>query len=80
MSMWCAALITMAERFRPFIYKQPMDLFLADDVDFLKKMRSDEVPLLTICRDDRLESIYPGCSEREVRLSDLLGDEPRDGN
>lgn len=68
-----AGLQTMAERFRAFLARQPMDLYLADDVDFLMKMRSDEVPLLTLCRDDRLQSLYIGCHERTVELSDLLG-------
>lgn len=71
--LWCAAIITMRERFRAFIDRQPMDLYLADDIDFLKKMRSDEIPLITLCRDDRLQSLYIGCHERTVELSDLLG-------
>lgn len=72
-SLLCAAALTMSERFRAFINKQPMDLFLADDVDFLKKMRSDEIPIFTICRDERLQILYPGCTEQEVQLTDLLG-------
>jgi hypothetical protein len=65
----------MRERFQAFLSKQPMDLFLADDVDFLKKMRSDEIPLLTLCRDDRLKSLYPDCREKKVHLTDLLGED-----
>jgi hypothetical protein len=63
----------MRERFQAFLSKQPMDLFLADDIDFLKKMRSDEIPLLTLCRDERLKSLYPYCREKSVHLKDLLG-------
>ncbi len=74
-SLLCAALVTMRERFQAFLSKQPMDLFLADDVDFLKKMRSDEIPLLTLCRDDRLKSLYPDCREKKVHLTDLLGED-----
>lgn len=72
-ALCCAAWITFQERFRAFIERQPMDLFLADDIDFLKKMRSDEIPLLTLCKDDRLNSLYPKCKTRAVQLSDLLG-------
>lgn len=72
-SLLCATWITMQERFRAFIDRQPMDLFLADDIDFLKKMRSDEIPLLLLCRDDRLQSLYPDCMEKTIQLSDLFG-------
>ena len=69
----CAGFHTMEERFRAFLARQPMDLFLADDVDFLMKMRSEEIPILTLCRDDRLQVLYPDCSERDVSINDLLG-------
>ena len=49
-----------------------MDLYLADDVDFLKKMRADEMPVIMLCRDERLEKLYSDCQGRPVQLSDLL--------
>lgn|GEM_PF-1203329 len=73
-SVW----ITMRERFIALLFKQPMDLYLADDIDFLKKMRSDERPLFTLCRDERLQLLYPDCSEREVSMRDLVSEKPKD--
>lgn len=74
-ALCCAAWITMQERFSAFVHKQPMDMFLADDIDFLGKMRSDEIPLLLLCRDKRLQNLYPSRMERPIELSDLLGKE-----
>lgn len=72
-SLVCAVFQTMAERFRALLAKQPMDLYLADDTDFLKKMRSDEKPFFIIARDSRLESLYPECSARQLTVEDLVG-------
>jgi len=66
-----ASIVTMVERFRALLARQPMDLYLADDVDFLRKMRPDEVPLLLVARDSRLVGLYPSSGEREIRLADL---------
>lgn len=71
-ALCCATWVTMRERFRAFLEKQPMDLYLADDVDFLKKMRADEMPVIMLCRDERLEKLYSDCQGRPVQLSDLL--------
>ncbi len=68
-----ASWVTMKERFRAFLSKQPMDLFLADNTDFLKKMRSDEIPLLLLCQDKNLQTMYPNCKERSITIRDLLG-------
>lgn len=67
-----SSFITMRERFYAFMYKQPMDLFLADDTDFLLKMREDEIPIMLICRDKRLNLIYTNCTERYMQISDLI--------
>lgn len=69
----CAALMTMRERWRALLAGQPMDLYLADDIDFLNKMRSDEIPLLLLARDERLRSMYPGNEERILTMADLVG-------
>lgn len=61
--------ITMRERFIAFLYMQPMDLYLADSVDFLGKLRSDEVPVILIKRSDELETIYPGNPEIDIKLA-----------
>lgn len=71
-SLWCAAILTMQERFRALLNRQPMDLFLADGIDFLEKMRSDEIPLLLLCKNDDLQTKYPRCGERDIFLEDLV--------
>ena len=54
-----AALISIKERFIAFLQKQPLDLFLADDINFLRKMRDDERPIFLLKKDIRLENAYP---------------------
>jgi len=71
-SLLPSSLITMRERFIAFISKQPIDLFLADDVDFLLKMRNDEMPIMLVCRDDRLKTIYSNCVDRPLSINDLI--------
>lgn len=71
-SLICAGWLTMKERMRAFLHKQPMDLFLADDVDFLQKMRSDEIPLLILKDDVRLNDLYPDVDEKDVWLDDIV--------
>lgn len=62
MNLIRAALLTMKERLIALLTWQPIDLYLADDVDFLGKMREDEAPLFLIKRDERLDKMYPGSS------------------
>ena len=66
-----ANLIMMRERFIAFLLRQPTDIFLADDISFLLKMRSDEKPLFLIKRDMRLDKTYPDNPERKIDLEDL---------
>jgi predicted nucleotidyltransferase len=47
------------ERIIAAVSMQPIDMFLADSIKFLKKMRSDEIPVFLLKRDDRLEKEYP---------------------
>ena len=54
-----AFFITMRERAIAFIKRQPIDLYLADDVNFLLKMRNDESPIFLIRRDNRLKNYFP---------------------
>jgi len=65
----CAIFIQIRERVIALFSKQPLDMYLADDVDFLMKMRKDEQPIFLLKRDSRLESAYP--SGREIRLERL---------
>lgn len=60
LNLVCANLLVMRERLLALIYRQPADLFLADGIDFLRKMRADESPLFLIKRLDSLEEEYPG--------------------
>lgn len=66
-----AAVLTMRERFYALLAGQPMDVYLADDTDFLTKLRADETPLLLIKRDERLERLYPGNAEAVLTLERL---------
>ena len=72
--LFVAAAVTMGERFRAFLTGQPMDMFLADDVDFLRKMSPDEKPFFLICRDDRLQSLYCDVRSSHLTINDFLGD------
>ena len=38
--------------------KQPLDIYLADSIDFLKKMRDDEFPIFLKGNDKRLVEVY----------------------
>ena len=60
LNLVAASLVSVKERIRAFFSKQPLDLFLADDTGFLRKMRSDETPVFLIKRDARLDREYPG--------------------
>jgi predicted nucleotidyltransferase len=55
-----ASIVAMRERLYALLNRQPLDLFLADDVKFLRKMRSDETPIFLLKRDTRLDNEYPG--------------------
>ena len=70
-NLLCAGFETMEERFRALLALQPMDLYLADNIDFLMKMRSDEIPVLLLNRDERLSTLYPGNAERQLVFDDL---------
>ncbi|MFQ5644539.1 MAG: hypothetical protein ACE5FQ_12710 [Thiogranum sp.] len=68
-----ANLVMMRERLIAFLLRQPTDIFLADGIAFLAKMRSDEKPILLIRRDERLETIYPGNPEQVISAEHLVG-------
>lgn len=54
-----AYLLISKERMIAAFAMQPLDMFLADSIKFLRKMRSDEIPIILLQRDDRLNSEYP---------------------
>ncbi len=58
-NLLAAVAVTMQERIRALISWQPIDLYLADDVDFLARMRADEVPVFLIKQDERLDRMFP---------------------
>lgn len=60
--------LTMQERFIAFLYKQPMDMYLADDVNFLKKLRADEVPVILIKKSEEMETMYPDNPEQDMTM------------
>lgn len=51
--------VTMRERVIAAKLKQPLDLFLADNVNYLKKMRTDETPIFLVKKSSILEDAYP---------------------
>lgn len=68
-----AAILTMRERFYALLAGQPMDVYLADDTDFLTKLRPDEIPLLLLKRDERLERLYPNNTQTTLTMENLVG-------
>ncbi len=60
LSLLRAASVTVRERWLALLARQPLDLYLADDVTFLRRMRADERPIFLIKRDPSLEKEYPG--------------------
>jgi predicted nucleotidyltransferase len=67
-----AYMLTIRERALAAVSMQPIDMFLADGIPFLKKMRSDEIPLILIKCDQRLEVEYPKVPE--TFLTELHGE------
>ncbi len=51
-------LIVFRERLIAVKKKQPLDLYQADDIEFLKRMRTDEYPIFIKCEDERLINFY----------------------
>lgn len=56
--------------------RQPLDLYQADSVRFLKRMRKDEFPVFLKCDDHRLSEFYGddicvACLDNVVSLNDL---------
>ena len=47
-----------AERLIAVFSKQPLDIYMADTPEFLKKMRSDEYPIFLKADDCRLDNLY----------------------
>ena len=58
------------ERLIALLARQPLDIYLADDVGFLGKMRRDEPPVFLKKDDPRLDELYPnGLEVRVERLA-----------
>ncbi len=57
------------ERWIALWARQPLDLYLADDIPFLMKMRPDEPPVFLKKDDPRLDLAYP--DGKETRLETL---------
>jgi predicted nucleotidyltransferase len=70
-------LVLSRERLIGLLVRQPLDVYLADDIPFLKKMRADEQPVFLKKDDPRLERAYP--QSRETRAVRLRGPAPCGG-
>jgi predicted nucleotidyltransferase len=67
-------LILSRERWIALWAGQPLDIYLADDVSFLRSMRKDERPVFLKKNDPRLDLAYP--EERETRIETLRTGRP----
>ena len=65
-------LILLRERWIALWSRQPLDIYLADGIPFLKRMRADEPPVFLKRDDSRLELAYP--DGRETRIEGLRRD------
>lgn len=65
---------TFIERLIAVRYLNPMDLYLADDVKFLTRLRNDEYPIFLKCDDPRLVSYYQLGGGNPVVDFDKVGD------
>jgi L-malate glycosyltransferase len=54
--------------------RQPLDIYLADDIAFLRKMRDDEPPVFLKKDDPRLDRAYP--AGKETRIVTLKSSRP----
>lgn len=55
-----------AERLIAVFSKQPLDIYMADTPEFLKKMRADEYPIFLKADDCRLDNLYG-----DIRVADF---------
>jgi predicted nucleotidyltransferase len=59
-------LILSRERWIALWTRQPLDIYLADDVSFLRSMRKDEQPVFLKKDDPRLDRAYPEGQETRI--------------
>jgi len=64
-------LVLARERLIALGARQPLDIYLADDIPFRRKMRADEPLVFLKKADPRLDREYP--QGREVRIETLRG-------
>jgi hypothetical protein len=67
-------LMLTRERWIALWARQPLDIYLADDIAFLRKMRDDEPPVFLKKDDPRLDLAYPG--GKETRIVTLKSSRP----
>ncbi len=61
-------LILLRERWIALWSRQPLDIYLADGIPFLKRMRADEPPVFLKKDDPRLELAYPEGKETRIEV------------
>jgi len=66
-----AVLVLSRERLIALLVRQPLDIYLADDIPFLRRMRQDERPVFLKKDDPRLDQAYP--EGVETRIDSLVG-------
>ncbi len=70
-------LVLLRERWIALVSRQPLDVYLADGIAFLKRMRPDEPPLFLKKDDLRLDLAYP--EGKETRIETLRMNRPSAG-
>jgi hypothetical protein len=61
-------LVLLRERWIALWSRQPLDIYLADGIPFLQRMRADEPPVFLKKDDPRLELAYPDGKETRLEM------------
>lgn len=61
-------LVLLRERGLALWSRQPLDIYLADGIPFLRRMRADEPPIFLKKDDPRLELVYPDGREARIEM------------
>ncbi len=57
-NFWMASLLAIKERVLAFLNGYPLDLYVFDSKVLLKKMRSDELPIMLCEKNNSMQSVY----------------------
>ena len=63
----CSVCVLLRERCIAVYLRQPLDVYLADGINFLMKLRKDEYPIFLKKDDDHLGAVYPDGAVQKIR-------------